>query len=101
MVFEIFHSRWPNTSLNFYFIDEKLCICVFLFSFTAAKKHLMSKTLKKKPMRFESIYTTLNGNTDQIACKYDTQNWTLFHPIARHFQGKSILIVQLKDEDLS
>ena len=52
-------------------------------------------------MRFESIYTTLNGNTDQIACKYDTQNWTLFHPIARHFQGKLILIVQLKDEDLS
>ena len=51
------------------------------------------KNPEKKPMRFESIYTTLNGNTDQIACKYDTQNWTLFHPIARDFQGKSILIV--------
>ena len=41
MVFEIFICRWLITSPNFYFIDEKLCIFVFLFSFTAAKKYAM------------------------------------------------------------
>ena len=38
MLYEIFCIRWVTTSLNFYFLDKKLCICVFLFSFTAAKK---------------------------------------------------------------
>ena len=38
MLYEIFYTRWVTTSINFYFLDKTLCICVFLFSFTAAKK---------------------------------------------------------------
>ena len=65
-----------------------------LFIFESIVVIVMSKTLKKtKVYNFQSIFRPLYGNTDQIACKYDTKRWMFFHPIARDIQGKSILKV--------